>query len=103
MLAVMRELDEPPSSALVTISGMASGLLAGGTGNPIMMVDCGAPGRSVTSRTRCGFGVGTFSARAGPLLIHVPMLLEIAFFTAATSNLPATYTEVRLGLKFAPT
>src|SRR5271166_1909064 len=99
MLAVMRELKDPPRRALVTASGTASGLVDGGTGRPTISVDCGAPGRSVTSKTCWAFNTGTFSIRAGPLL-QPPKLASIAFFTAAVSNLPATYKWDRCVPKF---
>src|SRR5271165_6510861 len=99
MFEVMRELKDPPSNALVTPSGIASGLVGGTTGRPTISVDCGAPGRSVTSRTFFGLGDGTFSMRAGPLA-QFPKLSWIDFFTAAVSNFPATYRCVLCAPKF---
>src|SRR5260370_13797794 len=92
MLDVIREPKEPPRSAFVTASGIASGLVGFGAGIPTIRVDCAAPGRSVTSKTRCGFTFGLLIIGSAPLL-HPANVVATAFSISPAPNPPATYTR----------
>src|ERR1700716_3215260 len=94
MFAVIREANDPPSRELLTINRTLSGLVGPATGNPTYNVDCGAPGRSVTSRIFCVFGAAAFSSAVDPFA-QPEKFSAIAFFTAAPSNFPATYKCAR--------
>src|SRR5216684_830074 len=101
MLDVIREPNDPPSNVFVTASGILSGLSALGTGKPTKIVDCAAPGRSVTSSTCFACVLGAAVAAALPL-VQPEKLSAMAFFTAAPSNRPATYKCARDLLRYGP-